>query len=90
MSRDLRAPPLSLAQRLVLAPITLYQRYLSPLKPFPSCRFSPTCSRYTAEAVREHGVLRGLLLGARRLLKCHPFHPGGFDPVPPARPSEEL
>ncbi|ADI13508.1 membrane protein insertion efficiency factor YidD [Truepera radiovictrix] len=81
---------LSLAQRLVLAPITFYQRYVSPLKPSPSCRFSPTCSRYTAEAVRVHGVLRGLLLGARRLLKCHPFHPGGFDPVPPARPSEEL
>lgn len=58
-----------------------YQIALSPLIG-PACRFEPTCSRYTAEAVDRHGVVRGLALGLRRLLRCHPFHPGGFDPVP--------
>ena len=74
---------LSFAQKAVLAPIYLYRRFLSPLKPQPTCRFSPTCSTYAVKAVETHGVLRGLLLATRRILKCHPFHPGGLDPVPP-------
>lgn len=73
---------LSLAQRLALLPIQLYRRLISPLKPQPSCRFHPTCSAYAAEAIAVHGVLKGLYLAVKRLLKCHPFHPGGLDPVP--------
>lgn len=74
---------LSVFQRLALLPIRFYQRVLSPLKPQPSCRFHPTCSAYAAEAIIRHGVLFGSYLALRRLLKCHPFHPGGYDPVPP-------
>ena len=59
-----------------------YRRVLSPLKGAPSCRFHPTCSAYALEAVETHGVWRGLGLAVRRIAKCHPFHPGGFDPVP--------
>jgi uncharacterized protein len=77
------APRLSVAQQLVMLPIRVYRRVLSPLKASPSCRFHPTCSAYALEAVTHHGVLVGLYLAARRILKCHPFHPGGFDPVPP-------
>lgn len=76
---------LSLGQRLLLAPLRFYQRVLSPLKPQPTCRFYPTCSAYAAEAVSQRGALLGLGLAVWRLLKCHPFHPGGFDPVPPKR-----
>lgn len=75
---------LSLAQHTVLAPIYFYRRFLSPLKASPSCRFSPTCSHYAVQAIRTHGVLYGLFLATVRVLKCQPFHPGGFDPVPPA------
>jgi len=57
-----------------------YQLLLSPLLP-PSCRFYPTCSEYFLEAVRIHGPGRGAWLGTKRLLKCHPFHPGGYDPI---------
>jgi uncharacterized protein len=58
-----------------------YQLLLSPLLP-PSCRFTPSCSQYALEAVTRYGALRGTWLAARRLVRCHPFHPGGFDPVP--------
>lgn len=78
-------PPPTLAQRLVLAPIRLYRRLLSPLKASGSCRFHPTCSAYAIEAVLEHGAARGSWLALRRLGRCHPLHPGGFDPVPPRR-----
>jgi putative membrane protein insertion efficiency factor len=61
--------------------ITLYQKLVSPLLP-PSCRYTPTCSQYAREALLKHGVFRGLLLAVRRLLRCHPFRAGGFDPVP--------
>ena len=61
--------------------ITLYQRLLSPLFP-PSCRFVPTCSQYAKEAILRHGIARGSYLAARRILRCHPFNPGGYDPVP--------
>ncbi|CAD7359412.1 MULTISPECIES: membrane protein insertion efficiency factor YidD [Staphylococcus] len=61
--------------------IRFYQRFISPLTP-PSCRFYPTCSNYTLEAIQVHGALKGSWLGLKRILKCHPFHKGGFDPVP--------
>lgn len=61
--------------------IRLYQLSISPLFP-ASCRFYPTCSNYTIEAINKHGAFKGLLLGVKRILKCHPFHNGGYDPVP--------
>ncbi len=76
---------LTLAQRLLIGPLAFYRRHVSPLKPAPTCRFHPTCSQYAVEAVTGHGALKGSWLALVRLLKCHPFHPGGFDPVPPRR-----
>ncbi|MFO7545600.1 MAG: membrane protein insertion efficiency factor YidD [Trueperaceae bacterium] len=70
---------------VVLAPVRLYRRYLSPLKATSSCRFHPTCSAYAEEAIEVHGVLRGVVMATLRVLRCHPFHPGGYDPVPPRR-----
>jgi len=57
-----------------------YKRFLSPLLP-SACRFHPTCSEYMREAIEKHGAVHGVYLGTRRLLRCHPFHAGGFDPV---------
>lgn len=61
--------------------IKIYQKIISPLTP-PSCRFYPTCSHYGVEAIEKHGALKGSWLAIRRISKCHPFHEGGFDPVP--------
>ncbi len=61
--------------------IKIYQKTISPLTP-PSCRFYPTCSHYGIEAIETHGALKGSWLAIRRISKCHPFHEGGFDPVP--------
>lgn len=68
-------------KRFVLVSIRAYQRAISWWMP-PVCRFYPSCSKYTAEAVTIWGPSRGLWLGFRRLMRCHPFHPGGLDPVP--------
>ncbi|WP_126429237.1 membrane protein insertion efficiency factor YidD [Brevibacillus marinus] len=68
-------------RKLLILLIRGYQLFISPLKP-PSCRFAPTCSHYALEAIHKHGVWRGGRLAVIRILKCHPFHPGGFDPVP--------
>ena len=72
-----------LVLQALLFPIRLYRRLLSPLLP-PACRFHPSCSQYALDALTTHGPVRGGWLAARRLARCHPFHPGGLDPVPPA------
>jgi hypothetical protein len=66
--------------RVLIAPIRLYQRIVSPALP-RRCKYEPTCSAYAAEALRTHGPLRGMLLAAWRLLRCNPFSHGGYDPV---------
>ncbi len=68
-------------KRLVLALIRFYQRYISPGLP-PSCRFYPTCSQYTYQAVERYGVVKGGWLGIKRIVRCQPWNPGGYDPVP--------
>ena len=67
-------------KHLLIALVRLYQLTLSPIFP-PCCRFTPTCSHYALEAIEVHGPWRGAWLALRRILRCHPFHPGGFDPV---------
>lgn len=67
---------------LLLALIQFYRRWISPLTP-ASCRFYPTCSQYGLEAIDRFGPLKGSWLTLCRILRCHPFHPGGYDPVPP-------
>ncbi|TCP20010.1 hypothetical protein EV207_1553 [Scopulibacillus darangshiensis] len=66
---------------LLIGMIRFYQKVISPLKP-PTCRFYPSCSHYGIEAIARFGIFKGGFLTIIRILKCHPFHPGGFDPVP--------
>ncbi|MBD1851606.1 membrane protein insertion efficiency factor YidD [Leptolyngbya sp. FACHB-711] len=68
--------------------IQAYRLLISPLFP-PSCRFQPTCSQYGIEAIQRFGAIKGSWLTVRRILRCHPFHPGGYDPVPPKQVLEE-
>lgn len=87
-SHSLAGAIVQLPARALIGLIRIYQRLVSPVLPAlfgPNCgcRFAPTCSHYAADAVRTHGALRGAWLAARRLVKCTPLHPGGFDPVPP-------
>lgn len=69
-------------KKILIGLIFLYKRLLSPFLP-PSCRFHPSCSDYAREAIETHGVFSGVLLALKRLFRCHPFNPGGVDPVPP-------
>jgi putative membrane protein insertion efficiency factor len=82
--QDPSVRPTAAARVLVLL-LTWYRRFISPLLG-PRCRFYPSCSAYALEAVQVHGALHGSWLAARRLSRCHPFHAGGLDPVPPRRP----
>lgn len=66
--------------KLLIYLVRFYQKFISPLKG-PTCRFYPTCSQYSIEAIRKYGALKGIYLTIRRLLKCHPFYPGGYDPL---------
>jgi len=65
---------------LIIRIIRYYKDYLSPFLP-DSCRFYPSCSEYSAEAIERYGIIKGLMLSLGRLMRCHPFHPGGYDPV---------
>ncbi len=80
----LRLPGMAL-----LGLLWLYQHLVSPLTP-PTCRYYPSCSQYAVIAIRRHGALRGTWLAGRRLLRCHPWTPGGVDDVPPARSARRL
>lgn len=75
-------------KKVLKAPIHLYRRYISPLKP-PTCRFYPTCSAYALEALDKHGAIKGTYLTVVRICKCHPFHPGGIDYVPEPKPKKK-
>ncbi len=75
-------------RHVLLFLIAVYQKCISPLLP-PSCRFYPSCSAYFAEAVRKKGVVQGGWMGIKRILRCHPFHPGGYDPVDKEPPFTE-
>jgi putative membrane protein insertion efficiency factor len=70
-----------LVARMLIAMVVAYRRYVSPVLP-ARCRFYPSCSAYSLEALQKHGAIRGTGLTIWRLLRCHPFHPGGYDPVP--------
>lgn len=67
-------------KQIAILIIKIYRLFISPLKP-PTCRFVPTCSEYALQAIEKHGIIRGGYMAVRRILRCHPFHPGGYDPV---------
>ncbi len=69
-------------RRLFILLVKLYQKYISPLKRNSSCIYTPTCSSYAIEALEKYGAIKGMYLTIRRILRCHPFHKGGYDPVP--------
>lgn len=69
-------------KNFMIGSVKVYQKYISPMKKGPTCRFTPTCSQYAIEAVEKYGVVKGTYLATRRLLRCNPFHKGGYDPVP--------
>ena len=75
-------------KRALLALIRFYQRQISPCFP-PCCRFTPTCSQYALEAIQVHGAAKGVFLALKRILRCNPLFPGGYDPVPPRKGGNE-
>ncbi len=68
-------------KQIALGLLRFYKKFISPMLP-PSCRFTPTCSQYTYVAIERFGVIRGSWMGLRRIIRCNPFNPGGYDPVP--------
>lgn len=73
-----------MVKKVLIGIIRFYRAFISPLFP-PTCRFQPTCSQYAIEAVERFGVIAGTWLAVKRVLRCHPLHPGGYDPVPMAK-----
>ncbi|HHT97592.1 MAG TPA: membrane protein insertion efficiency factor YidD [Clostridiales bacterium] len=71
-----------LLKKLIISLIKFYKKNISPLKRISSCRFTPTCSSYAIEAIEKYGVIKGSYLSIKRILRCHPFNRGGYDPVP--------
>lgn len=69
-------------KKILLFIISLYQKYISPLKRTSCCIYTPTCSSYAAQAIKKYGAFKGMYLAVRRILRCNPFHKGGYDPVP--------
>lgn len=67
-------------EKIAILMIKFYRLFISPLKP-PTCRFMPTCSEYALQAIEKYGIIRGGSMAIRRILRCHPFHPGGYDPI---------
>jgi hypothetical protein len=67
--------------KILISLIIFYQKYISSLKS-ATCRFYPTCSEYSIQAIKKHGFYKGIFLAIKRVLKCHPYHKGGYDPVP--------
>jgi len=67
--------------KLLIGIVKFYRKYISGLKSAPSCRFYPTCSQYTIDALNTYGFFKGVFMSIRRILRCHPFNPGGYDPV---------
>ena len=78
----------SIPRRMAVLGIVFYRRFISPLSP-PSCRFTPTCSMYAITAIERYGLFRGGWLALRRIGRCHPWSPGGYDPVPGTDPDKE-
>ena len=74
-------PLKQIIEYLFLIPIYIYRYTISPLKP-PSCRYTPTCSEYSIQAIKKHGVIKGIYLGTKRILSCNPWGGSGYDPVP--------
>jgi len=74
-------------KRILIAIIRIYRRVLSPLLP-PSCIYTPTCSAYAEEALQKHGAFKGMVMAIKRILRCHPWHSGGYDPVPEVKKDE--
>ncbi len=73
---------MSMQQKILIGLIRFYRKYLSPMKRYTHCKYTPTCSQYAMEAITKYGALKGCLLAAWRILRCNPFAKGGYDPVP--------
>ncbi len=77
-----------LLTQILLLPVHFYRHFISPLTP-PSCRYTPTCSQYTIEALRKHGPFKGMYLSVKRILSCNPWGGSGYDPVPEPKPKKQ-